>query len=166
MNTQANLTLPAPAVDVQLVGGTPKTTSLNIAEVFGKRHDNIIRDIQKLDCSEEFRLLNFEETTYLDEFGREQPMVELTKNGTAFLVMGFTGKQAARFKEAYIAEFDRLEALARAGGAAGEDWRALCQEYKALLQDERSRNGHLKNEALRQRLELLDLYRKLYGPKH
>ncbi|HCM1919319.1 TPA: Rha family transcriptional regulator, partial [Salmonella enterica subsp. salamae serovar 28:r:e,n,z15] len=30
-------------------------------------------------------------------------------NGFVFLVMGFTGKKAAAFKEAYIAEFDRME---------------------------------------------------------
>ncbi|MEJ1549398.1 Rha family transcriptional regulator, partial [Escherichia coli] len=34
---------------------------------------------------------------------------QITKNGFVFLVMGFTGKKAAAFKEAYIAEFDRME---------------------------------------------------------
>ncbi|HAM4872748.1 TPA: Rha family transcriptional regulator, partial [Escherichia coli] len=33
--------------------------------------------------------------------------------GFVFLVMGFTGKKAAAFKEAYIAEFDRMEAELR-----------------------------------------------------
>ncbi|HGJ5890835.1 MAG TPA: Rha family transcriptional regulator [Arsenophonus apicola] len=36
-------------------------------------------------------------------------MYEMTKNGFIFLVMGFTGKKAAQFKEAYIAEFDKME---------------------------------------------------------
>ncbi|WP_395839891.1 Rha family transcriptional regulator, partial [Edwardsiella tarda] len=35
---------------------------------------------------------------------------EMTKDGFVFLVMGFTGKRAAAFKEAYIAEFNRMEA--------------------------------------------------------
>lgn len=34
----------------------------------------------------------------------------MTKDGFVFLVMGFTGKKAARFKEAYIEEFNRMEA--------------------------------------------------------
>lgn len=36
-------------------------------------------------------------------------MYQITKNSFVFLVMGFTGKKAAQFKEAYIAEFDRME---------------------------------------------------------
>ncbi|MGK5614918.1 Rha family transcriptional regulator, partial [Proteus mirabilis] len=32
------------------------------------------------------------------------------KDGFIFLVMGFTGKKAVQFKEAYIAEFNRMEA--------------------------------------------------------
>ena len=32
----------------------------------------------------------------------------MTKDGFAFLCMGFTGEKAGRFKEAYIAEFNRM----------------------------------------------------------
>lgn len=31
-----------------------RTTSLKVAEAFGKRHDNVIQKIQSLDCSEEW----------------------------------------------------------------------------------------------------------------
>ncbi|OAH95758.1 hypothetical protein AZH52_01600 [Proteus mirabilis] len=41
---------------------------------------------------------------------RKTPFFQMTKNGFVFLVMGFTGKKAAQFKEAYISEFDRMEA--------------------------------------------------------
>lgn len=37
-------------------------------------------------------------------------MYTMTKDGFVFLIMGFTGKKAAAFKEAYIAEFNRMEA--------------------------------------------------------
>lgn len=33
----------------------------------------------------------------------------MTKYGFVFLVMGLTGKKATAFKEAYIAEFNRME---------------------------------------------------------
>ncbi|EPX4070212.1 Rha family transcriptional regulator, partial [Shigella flexneri] len=50
---------------------------------------------------------------YTDAKGEKRPMYQITKNGFVFLVMGFTGKKAAAFKEAYIAEFDRMEAELR-----------------------------------------------------
>ena len=51
-------------VEIKRVGKEEKVivTSLDVAETFGKRHDNVLRDIQSLGCSAEFRLLNFEES--------------------------------------------------------------------------------------------------------
>ena len=40
------------------------TTSLIIANQFNKRHDNVIADIRRLDCSAEFTALNFKESRY------------------------------------------------------------------------------------------------------
>ena len=48
------------------IKGVPRIDSMTVAEIFGKRHDNVIRDIRGLDCSKEFLLLNFEEQTYID----------------------------------------------------------------------------------------------------
>ena len=101
-----------------VVDGHIKTTSRAIAEHFGKPHKNILRDIDKLDCSPEFRGLNFEPTSCLVEQPnggfRTERMFELTRDGFVFLVMGFTGPKAARWKEAYIAAFNAMEAqLAR-----------------------------------------------------
>ena len=39
------------------------TSSVKVAEVFEKRHDNVLRDLKLLPCSDEFRLLNFEESS-------------------------------------------------------------------------------------------------------
>ncbi|WP_440867560.1 Rha family transcriptional regulator [Symbiopectobacterium purcellii] len=41
---------------------------------------------------------------------RDSKIFTMTKDGFVFLIMGFTGKKAAAFKEAYIAEFNRMEA--------------------------------------------------------
>jgi Rha family phage regulatory protein len=92
----------------------PVTTSRIVAEVFGKRHDHVIRDIRNLECSEDFRLLNFGESSYVNEQNKVQPMFELTKDGFIFLVMGFTGAEAARRKEAYIKAFNMMEEALRA----------------------------------------------------
>ena len=86
------------------------TTSLQVAKIFNKKHDNVLRDIEKLDVSEAFNLLNFEAITYHDSRNREQKMYQICKDGFVFLVMGYRGQAAAQFKEAYIEEFNRREA--------------------------------------------------------
>ncbi|WP_339057358.1 Rha family transcriptional regulator [Candidatus Regiella endosymbiont of Tuberolachnus salignus] len=86
------------------------TTSQAVANYFVKRHDNVLRAIAALDCSKKFTALNFEESEYTDVTGRKLPVYQMTKDGFVFLVMGFTGKKAAAFKEAYITEFNRMEA--------------------------------------------------------
>lgn len=87
-----------------------RTSSLKVAEVFGKRHDNIIAKIKSLDCSPEFNHLNFKEIPVDVALGhnrtRKSTAYEMTKDGFMFLVMGFTGKKAAAIKEAYINAFN------------------------------------------------------------
>ncbi|WP_405153142.1 Rha family transcriptional regulator [Paenibacillus sp. FSL K6-0108] len=84
------------------------TDSLTIADVFGKEHSKILRDIRELDCSEEFRESNFGLSSYQSEQNRKMPKYIITQDGFSFLVMGYTGKEAARFKETYIGEFNRM----------------------------------------------------------
>lgn len=89
------------------------TTSVNVADVFGKLHKNILQSIELLkpDLPTDFTGLNFQPSSYKDNTGRENPMYLLTRDAFTLLVMGFTGKKALRFKLAYIAEFNRMEAL-------------------------------------------------------
>ena len=87
----------------------PMTTSLNIAEIFGKQHKNVLQDIRSLDCSEEFTRLNFQLSEYTDPTGRKLPYYTMTRDGFTFLVMGYRGKKAAAFKEAYIKAFNQME---------------------------------------------------------
>lgn len=98
----------AVAPNLAIVDGQPVTTSIDIAEKFVKKHKDVLRAVRGLDCSEDFRRRNFAPSSYLNEQGRAQPMFQMTKNGFAFLVMGFTGKEAAVWKERYIAAFDAM----------------------------------------------------------
>jgi len=91
------------------IKGVPRIDSMTVAEIFGKRHDNVIRDIRVLDCSKEFLLLNFEEQTYIDNNAHTQVCYNMTRDGFVFLVMGYRGKKAAAFKEAYIKRFNEME---------------------------------------------------------
>jgi Rha family phage regulatory protein len=84
------------------------TTSKVIADVFGKVHRNITRDISELECSNEFRLRNFEQSYYTSPQNKKIKCYNITEDGFYFLCMGFTGKKAAKWKEAFIAEFKRL----------------------------------------------------------
>lgn len=85
--------------------------SRDVAEHFGKRHADILRAIDNVECSAEFSQRNFAswETPHPTVKGRTIRAVDMTKDGFTFLVMGFTGKQAAPFKEAYIQRFDEME---------------------------------------------------------
>lgn len=91
--------------------GESITTSLIVAEVFGKEHNKVCRDIENLNCSPEFNAANFGVISFRDSMNREHKAYEMTKNGFSFLVMGYTGEKAGEFKEKFINEFDKREAL-------------------------------------------------------
>ena len=86
----------------------PVTDSLTVAETFGKRHDRVLQDIRELDCSDEFRVHHFVESEYINGQNKVMPKYLMTEQGFAFLAFGYTGKEAARFKELYINEFNAL----------------------------------------------------------
>ncbi|MDC5208316.1 Rha family transcriptional regulator [Acinetobacter baumannii] len=92
-----------------------KTSSLNVAELFGKHHKNVIQKIESLECSLEFTSANFSAHVQTVEIGngatRESKYYEMTKDGFIFLVMGFTGAKAAQIKEAYINTFNYMAAM-------------------------------------------------------
>lgn len=90
--------------------GIARVDSLFVAQFFGKSHDKVIRDIRNLDCSHEFNIANFGDITYTDSRGRKQTAVSMTRDGFVFLVMGYRGKKAAQFKEAYIRRFNEMAA--------------------------------------------------------
>lgn len=86
------------------------TDSLMVSEVFNKRHDNVIREVEKLIFSmEEKGNLIFEESFYEVGNGRKYKKYSMTKDGFTLLVMGLTGKQALKFKMMYIEQFNKME---------------------------------------------------------
>ena len=118
------------------------TTSLRVAEVFGKQHKDVLRAVKSLDCSEEFRERNFALSKIDYQNGnikKQLPMYYITRDGFMFLVMGFTGKTAAKWKEAYIKAFNEMEAKIRAeqmAKAIEEHDRKEAEEYEKLLERE------------------------------
>ncbi|WP_440867625.1 Rha family transcriptional regulator [Symbiopectobacterium purcellii] len=95
--------------EITAVDGRAVTTSIAIAEYFRKLHKNVIQKIESLECSQKFSELNFQPVEYIDAKGERRPAYQITRDGFAFLAMGFTGKRAALFKEAYITAFNTME---------------------------------------------------------
>jgi len=89
------------------------TTSLLVAEKFGKEHRRIMQDIRNLSCSGEFREHNFVLSYYTSQQNKNLPMYAMTKDGFTFLVMGYTGETAGKFKEDYISAFNNMEEIIR-----------------------------------------------------
>lgn len=99
---------------VEFADGKLTTTSLNVADVFGKRHDHVLRDIEqvKANVPESFAP-NFgemyNEVPVCNGTVRRLPYYRLTRDGLVLLVMGYTGKKALAFKIAYIEAFNAME---------------------------------------------------------
>jgi len=85
------------------------TTSKVIADSFGKIHRDVMRSIKNLDCSDDFRVRNFAQSSYLSPQNKTLECFDITRDGFAFLCMGFTGKYAAAWKEKYIFAFNTME---------------------------------------------------------
>nr|WP_250205741.1 Rha family phage regulatory protein [Escherichia coli] len=105
MATIPTLTQP----EIAIVDGQAVTSSLAVANFFSKRHDDVLKKIRTLECSASFTSRNFSVSDYTDCTGRKLPCYQITRDGFAFLAMGFTGKRAAQFKEAYINAFNQME---------------------------------------------------------
>ncbi|EKN5116981.1 TPA: Rha family transcriptional regulator [Yersinia enterocolitica] len=82
------------------------TTSIKVAQYFGKRHKDVLRAIRNLKCSSDFTQRNFAPIDFIDKNGDIQPMYNITRDGCMMLVMGFTGKTATAIKECYINAFN------------------------------------------------------------
>lgn len=126
------MTLPAICNELRLHddAGTPVVSSRDVAEVFGKRHDNALRDIEFLlgqqppsNLRGGTKSMGYEDSvpeknwfrpaTYFDQNGQERPAFNLTRQGFTLLVMGWTGERAMTFKVRYIEAFDAMETALR-----------------------------------------------------
>jgi len=90
------------------------TTSLKVAEAFGKQHKDVLRKIENLECPDEFASAHFCAHVQTVEIGngatRESKVYRMTKDGFMLLVMGFTGKAAMATKIGYINAFNQMAA--------------------------------------------------------
>lgn len=130
--------------------GHPLATSIQVAEHFGKQHKNVLRSIQNLDCSEDFTKLNFELCYQINPLqnNKRTPYYEMTRDGFTFLAFGFTGKEAAEWKEAYINAFNQMEAALRDTRIVQPETVTLDKDDLLALQSELIKLLRDKNELL------------------
>lgn len=93
--------------------GRAVTTSLLVAEKFGKQPKDVNRSIRELMTSAQFCADLFTESRYADIQGRPQFCYTMGRDGFTLLVMGFTGQKALQFKLDFIAAFNKMEAALR-----------------------------------------------------
>ncbi len=91
---------------------TPTTTSLIVAEAFGKEHKHVMDTIRAIVNTLELNKIdgsNFRLISYKDSMNRTKPCFELDRNAYAQLVNGFTGEKATVFRKKYADAFDAME---------------------------------------------------------
>lgn len=97
---------------VMMRGRDAVCDSLEVAEHFGKRHDNVIMTIDNLLKIKEIKSRKiFISQTYKDSKGRTYRNYLMNRDGFSLLVMGFNGKEALDWKMKYIEAFNRMEQL-------------------------------------------------------
>jgi len=97
--------------EIELINkdGEILVSSREVAEHFGKRHDHVMRDLNK--CKKDIPNFGemFLETKMPDSYGRNQKVCLMNRDGFTLLAMGFTGKKALEWKLKYINAFNEME---------------------------------------------------------
>lgn len=90
---------------------TQSMSSLQIADITGKRHDAILRDIRNL-LNQGVSAHNFVVSEYTDKTGRSLPCFNLSKKGCLILASGYN----AQLRERIIDRWEELETEKQTGG--------------------------------------------------
>ena len=100
------------AAHITVTNGTPTTTTLDIAEVYGKQHAKVLAIVrQRMSEAGEWGVANFSETPYTNpQNGQTYTVIRMTEKGFHFVVGKFTGAKAVRHQIAYADEFQRMKA--------------------------------------------------------
>ncbi|EOJ7826501.1 Rha family transcriptional regulator [Campylobacter jejuni] len=125
-------------VELEVANDQVTTTSLDIAAVFNKRHDNIIAKIETFP-KDSFTDLNFKASKYIDSTGRILPCYKITRDAFSLLVMGFTGEKAYKWKIEFIKAFNEMEKRLRNIEYEKHDKLAFRQSlgYKSQLKQQK-----------------------------
>ncbi len=154
--------------------------SLQVAEKFGKRHQEVLYAIEGRGCScggkgckkcnnrgyQQLGILQedleisakshlskmFQKNFYTDDGGRKRPLYLINRDGFSLLAMGFTGKKALEWKLRYIDAFNKME--------------AFIKERSTLEWKESRIQGKLTRKSETDTIQRLVEYAKCQGSAH
>lgn len=90
-------------------------SSVEVAEMVGKAHNKLMRDIREyIDQLAQSNLGHdefFNESTYVDNNNRTRPCYQITKKGCEFIAHKLTGIKGTEFTARYIERFHDMEQL-------------------------------------------------------
>lgn len=109
-------------------------TSVQIAEVTGKRHSHVMRDIRAL-LEQGVNESNFGLVEYKDAKGENRPMYQLTKKGCLILASGYD----AVLREKIINRWEELETKERQNTQTLSLPQTYLEALKALVASEEKR---------------------------
>ncbi|CAC9802747.1 hypothetical protein IE163AEPC_01958 [Enterococcus faecalis] len=87
------------------------TSSLQVAETFGKEHKVVLKAIDELKegVAQNYADLFYEDTYIHPQNKQSYRQVIMNRDGFTLLAMGFTGQKALQFKLKYIEAFNQME---------------------------------------------------------
>ncbi len=129
-----------------------KLDSREVAEMVGKEHKNIIRDIRGY--LEEFSQLNFEPSDFFHEStykrrGKEYPCYLITKEGCEFIAHKLTGVKGTEFTAKYIKRFHEMEDIIKEHIPQGKELLALAVlEAQKTIEEQTAQIEEMKPHAV------------------
>ena len=113
-------------------------TSIEVAEMVGKDHNKLLRDIREyisqLDVSKIGHTEFFAESEYTDKSNRKKPCYLVTKKGCEFIAHKLTGVKGTEFTAKYINRFHEMEEVVKKPLTAFEQIALIAQGTMELEQ--------------------------------
>lgn len=119
-------------------------TSMEVAEMVGKEHNNLMRDIRrylaqlgqvKIGQSDFFIA-----STYINSQNKQQPCFNVTKKGCEFIGNKLTGQKGTEFTARYVNRFNELEensvsvGMLNALNAISDSMKSMRDEFNSRLE--------------------------------
>ncbi len=148
-----------------LVHETDRMTSLEIAEVTGRRHADVMRDIRNI-LDQGVNERNFALVKYTDKKGEQRPMYVLTKKGCLILASGYD----AVLREKIINRWEELERKERQQQEPIDEDKAILFALTTLQKRVESKEKEIKQlqqqtQALTTQNQLQEHELKIQAPK-
>lgn len=129
-------------------------SSQSVAEKFHKQHKNVLRKIENLlegmPKSEQTHFYKSESVN--EQNGESYPIYLMDRDGYSLLAMGFTGKEAMKWKLEYIHAFNAME--------------SMLKERNTELWVEQRQHGKLTRKSETDEIQQLIGYAKAQGSEH